>query len=112
MQPLAPHVRAALKAEYPGLTDAVIDEVEALLAYRTTLDPERAPERVRDAQSRRESLIAEHMPRYAEVLRRVRSDGLRPDWPSVRGMPGAPRDPSAPARPATPRQDPKGQSAR
>jgi hypothetical protein len=104
MQPLSPRMRAALKAEYPGLTDAIIDEVDALLAYRAALNPERAAA----AESRREALIAEHMPRYAEIVRRARPGTAGSDWPSV----GREEGPTDPARPPAPRRDRKGRGAR
>jgi len=98
MQPLSPRVRAALKAEHPGLTDEVIDQVEGLILRRTDLDPVGSPENalaIRSLETQRERLIADHMPRFADVLRRVRADRLSDDWPSL-GPGPAPRPAASP----------------
>lgn len=111
MQPLSPRVRAALKAEHPGLTDKVIDRVEGLLMRRTDLDPAQSPSNARAFQrfeDQRDRLIAEHMPRFADVLRRIRPGTLSDDWPSVGPDPAARTQSRRPAS----RRGPGNRSAR
>ena len=83
MQPLSPRMRAALKQAHPGLTDEIVDRVEALLALRSQLDPERQAVQVGQLDRQRADLLAQYMPRYADVVRSVRPGSPGPGWPSV-----------------------------
>jgi len=69
MQPLHPKVRQALKNAHPGLTDAEIDRVEALITRRFALDPEKHADEIRRLDAERVALIKERMPRYKEITR-------------------------------------------
>ncbi len=72
MEPLKPSFRDALKQEHPGLTDETIDRVEELLAQRFLIDPEAEPLRLQELDRQRAELLRREIPRYEQVLQRVR----------------------------------------
>jgi len=74
MEPLKPSHRAALKQEHPGLTDEAIDRAEELLAQRFLIDPEADPLRVQEIDRERAELLRREMPRFEQVLQRVRGE--------------------------------------
>ena len=67
MTPLKPELRQALKDAHPGLTDEVIDEYEKLTAMRYQLTQQRSAEAIADIDRRREVLLRERMPQFAQV---------------------------------------------
>lgn len=69
MEPLHPKVRLALKSAHPGLTDAEIDRVEALITRRFALDPEKDADEIKRLDAERVTLINERIPRYKEITR-------------------------------------------
>jgi hypothetical protein len=87
MQPLSPKVRAALKERHPGLTDATIDEAEALLVIRGQLDPARHARRIEKLDLERAELLSREMPHYADVVRSAEEASptlpKRPEEPEV-----------------------------
>src|SRR3954454_21575041 len=62
-----PDLRVALKRVHPGLTDAQIDEYEALLAQRFLFDPETQQADIRNVDRRLEEVIRRYMPQFAQV---------------------------------------------
>jgi hypothetical protein len=74
MDRLKPRVREALKEAHTDLTDEVIDLSEELLAQRFLIDPEADPERLREIDRQRAELLRNRMPKYREVLERMRED--------------------------------------
>jgi hypothetical protein len=72
MEPLKPVMRDALKREYPDLSDEVIDRAEELLAQRFMVDPEAEPLRIEEIDRQRAQLLSENMPRFEQVIQRVR----------------------------------------
>jgi hypothetical protein len=78
MEPLQPEFREALKREHPGLEDRDIDQYEELLAQRFLIEPEKAPERIREVDQQRERLMQERMPRYREVWQRYQAERDQP----------------------------------
>ncbi len=70
MEPLEPEFRAALKRAHPGLEDSDIDRYEELTAQRFLIDPDTAPERLRELDQERARLLRERMPRYRDVWQR------------------------------------------
>jgi hypothetical protein len=77
MEPLEPEFREALKRAHPGLEDRDIDRYEELLAQRFLIEPEKAPQRIRELDREREQLLRERMPRYGEVWQRYNAKGPR-----------------------------------
>ncbi len=73
MQPLHPELRKALKEAHPGLTDAIIDRTEDILAQRQICDRERESEKIALLDRERLELIRRSIPRYAEVARTFRA---------------------------------------
>jgi hypothetical protein len=73
MEPLHPDLRTALKEAHPGLTDSQIDLYEELLAQRFLLDPATQETEIRSLDHRREELVQEYMPRYAQVAQIFRA---------------------------------------
>lgn len=72
MEPLKPSFREALKQEHDGLTDDIIDLSEELLAQRFLVDPEAEPLRVQELDHQRAELLRQKMPKYQQVLQKVR----------------------------------------
>ena len=72
MEPLKPSFREALKQEHDGLTDDIIDLSEFLLAERFLVDPEAEPLRVQELDRQRTELLREKMPKYQQVLQKMR----------------------------------------
>jgi hypothetical protein len=72
MEPLKPSYREALKKEHPKLTDETIDLSEELISQRFLIDPEKEPQRIKELDQRRAELIQREMPRFEEVIQRVR----------------------------------------
>jgi hypothetical protein len=72
MEPLKPVFREALKQEHPGLTDETIDRAEELLAQRFLVDPEAEPLRIQELDRERAELLAREMPKFEQVLQKVR----------------------------------------
>jgi len=72
MEPLKPSFRDALKEEHEGLTDEIIDLSEELLAQRFLVDPEAEPLRVQELDRQRAELLRREMPKYEQVLQKVR----------------------------------------
>lgn len=68
MQPLPKSITSALREAYPRLTDAHLDRLQSLLADRVALDAEEAPELAAALDQQLEQLIAEHMPRFREIV--------------------------------------------
>ncbi len=73
METLPHELRAALKAAYPNLTDAIIDRTEALLSARMLCDPETEQDEIARLDRERRELIRKEMPRYAEILQAARA---------------------------------------
>lgn len=70
MEPYKPEFRAALKAAHPGLTDAIIDRLEALTARRAMTAPDRTKaHELRAMDDEVEEILRRHMPRFHEVVR-------------------------------------------
>jgi hypothetical protein len=74
MDRLKPRVREALKEAHADLTDEDIDLSEELLAQRFLIDPEADPERLREIDRQRAELLRNRMPKYREVLERMREN--------------------------------------
>jgi hypothetical protein len=74
MDRLKPRVREALKEAHADLTDEDIDLSEELLAKRFLIDPEADPERLREIDRQRAELLRNRMPKYREVLERMREN--------------------------------------
>ena len=72
MEPLKPSYRKALKKAHPNLKDETIDLSEELISQRFLIDPEKEPERIRELDRRRAELIQREMPRFEEVIKKVR----------------------------------------
>jgi hypothetical protein len=72
MEPLKRNLREALKQEHGDLTDDVIDLSEKLLAQRSLIDPSKEPEKIEEIDRQRAELLRTRMPRYKEVVERVR----------------------------------------
>jgi hypothetical protein len=72
VQPLRPEVRAALKRVHPGLTDATIDRMHALLVLRSQLDPRRYGDQIEALDRERVAIMDAQIPRYAEVVQALR----------------------------------------
>lgn len=82
MEPRHPKLRDALKQAHPGLTDADIDRVEALIARRFEIDPEKDLEEIKRLDAERADLIRQKMPRYKEVTQAFRGQARpRPPRP-------------------------------
>jgi hypothetical protein len=86
MEPLQPAVREELKRVHPDLTDADIDQYERLTSLRFTFDPAASPEEIKAIDIRREQLIREKMPRFADVVNVV-SARAREQNPRIKNPP-------------------------
>lgn len=64
--------RDALKAAYPNLKDADIDEYERLLGERFLVDPAKDPDRIKQLDAARIDLVTRLMPDLTNVLTRAR----------------------------------------
>lgn len=71
MEPLKPLLREALKDEHEGLTDELIDRLEALMYQRFETDPDEEPEKLKQIDEERERLMQQYAPRYKEVCQRI-----------------------------------------
>jgi len=95
MTPLKPELRKALIEAHPGLTEEVIDEYEKLTAMRYQLTQQRSAETIADLDRRREKLLRERMPLFAQVSQmidaRTRAEA-RPQEPKVKIEIGRPSD--------------------
>ncbi|MFO0841889.1 MAG: hypothetical protein U0797_05735 [Gemmataceae bacterium] len=76
MDPLKPSFRDALKQEHPGLTDETIGRAEGLLAQRFLIDPEAEPLRPQQIDRERAELLRREMPKFEQVLQKVRGQPL------------------------------------
>ena len=74
MEPLKPIFRDALKEAHPGLSDETIDRAEQLLAQRFLIDPEADPLRLQEIDRERAELLKQEMPRFEQVLQKVREE--------------------------------------
>lgn len=74
MEPLRPLDRQALKAAHANVTDAVLDQLDALLAQRFLLDPEKELEKIKELDRVRIELIQKEVPNFEDVLRKARND--------------------------------------
>jgi hypothetical protein len=87
MEPLPDELRAALKAAYPKLTDAIIDRTEALLSAQMLCNPETEQDEIARLDQECRALIRKEMPRYTEILQAASArmdEAPSPPRPKVR----------------------------
>ena len=67
MEPIHPALREELKRAHPGLTDADIDQYEALTSLRFTFDPDTQQDEIRRIDAERLQLVRVKMPRLGDL---------------------------------------------
>jgi len=67
MEPIHPSLREELKRAHPGLTDADIDQYEALTSLRFTFDPATQQDEIRRIDEQRLQLVRAKMPHLGEL---------------------------------------------
>jgi hypothetical protein len=95
MQPFEPELREALKKAHPGLTDADIEAVEAMLSRRQDIDRKRRPEEARRLDLEWQALTAQKVPKLREVMRAFDRQQIRQQQPRPKPAVEIKRKPAA-----------------